>query len=518
MKKKLLMFMLMGLATVAFMAVSVQQSHAWSGMVCGRSLTIQGYLQQTLGWNLENENNHDTKKDFQSALFQALVETTYQLDPTMRVFVSFKYNADWAYMLYNEDKEFLDKDFHSSRNTMYAFNNFRDILGEANIGWKPNDQLFVKVGRQIVAWGETDGFRLMDQINPLDQRRGMSDVQFENTILPLWLLRVDYEVPTLPNWLQALQVQAIFNPNFEFRANEHIVPGNDLFGLWAANIQVGPDTYVGRFYGSADNADGDFESKNMEFGLRLRAIVKDAIITVNGFYGRDNDEVRILNGIPSVTFDGTGSALVHLPLARYYPIIKFLGATFSRDITAIRIPALGGVSPVIRAEGMYLWDFTTMDTTGGTPMSFHKSNEIRWMVGADWKVRIGFINPRNFITISPQFYHRYITKYPHGDLFGASHKLGDVAGDLEKNNYITSLMVTTNYKNSTIIPFAFWMRDITNRADMYIFKISYVPTEVWKFTLGALILNSSAQDIRIGNGFKPLEHKDQVFFTTMYQF
>jgi len=508
------MFMLMGLATVAFMTVSVQQSHAWTGMVCGKALTIQGYLQQTLGWNLENRNDHDTKKDFQSALFQALVETTYQLDPTLRMFVSFKYNADWAYMLYDDNMEFRDKDFHSSRSTMYAFNNFRDILGEANIGWKPNDQLFVKFGRQIVAWGETDGFRLMDQINPLDQRRGMSDVQFENTILPLWLLRVDYELPKLPTWLQALQIQAIFNPNIEFRANEHIVPGNDKFGLWAANIDAGPGAYIGSFLGRQDNQDS-WSSKNMEFGLRLRGIVRDAIITINGFYGRDNDEVRVMKGPPGISFDdfNGGSMLVHLNLDRYYPIIKFLGATLSRDITAIRIPALGGVSPVIRAEGMYLWDFTTMETAGGAPIGYHKSNEIRWMVGADWKVRIGFINPRNFITISPQFYHRYITNFaPHG------LKLGDVGGDLEKNNYITSLMVTTNYKNSTIIPFAFWMKDITNRGDMFIYKISYVPTEVWKFTLGVLILQSSSQDIREGNGFKPLEHKDQVFFTTMYQF
>jgi hypothetical protein len=42
----------------------------------------------------------------------------------------------------------------------------------ANIGtWTPGDFLF-RVRKQIVRWGETDGFRLMDQINPLDQRRG----------------------------------------------------------------------------------------------------------------------------------------------------------------------------------------------------------------------------------------------------------------------------------------------------------------------------------------------------------
>ncbi len=35
-----------------------------------------------------------------------------------------------------------------------------------------NNQFYFRVGKQIVQWGETDGFLLMNQINPIDQRRG----------------------------------------------------------------------------------------------------------------------------------------------------------------------------------------------------------------------------------------------------------------------------------------------------------------------------------------------------------
>ena len=32
--------------------------------------------------------------------------------------------------------------------------------------------LFIRIGRQNLSWGETDGFRLLDQINPLDNNFG----------------------------------------------------------------------------------------------------------------------------------------------------------------------------------------------------------------------------------------------------------------------------------------------------------------------------------------------------------
>ena len=41
------------------------------------------------------------------------------------------------------------------------------LLKEVHLTWTPKNFNF-RVGKQIVVWGETDGFRLMDQINPLD--------------------------------------------------------------------------------------------------------------------------------------------------------------------------------------------------------------------------------------------------------------------------------------------------------------------------------------------------------------
>jgi len=54
-----------------------------------------------------------------------------------------------------------------------------------------NSQFDVKVGRQIVVWGKSDNFRVVDVINPLDLREpGLVDI--ENLRLPTSMTRLDY--------------------------------------------------------------------------------------------------------------------------------------------------------------------------------------------------------------------------------------------------------------------------------------------------------------------------------------
>src|SRR5262249_17445131 len=58
---------------------------------------------------------------------------------------------------------------------------------EATIG-----NLFLRFGRQILSWGETDGFRLLDNINPLDNSFGGFLVSLDERRVPLDMLRSQY--------------------------------------------------------------------------------------------------------------------------------------------------------------------------------------------------------------------------------------------------------------------------------------------------------------------------------------
>src|SRR5947207_3349088 len=52
--------------------------------------------------------------------------------------------------------------------------------------------VFLRVGRQILAWGETDVFRLLDNINPLDDSFGGFFIALDERRLPLDMARASY--------------------------------------------------------------------------------------------------------------------------------------------------------------------------------------------------------------------------------------------------------------------------------------------------------------------------------------
>src|SRR5438445_2452589 len=65
----------------------------------------------------------------------------------------------------------------------------RFFLGYLDLGKGPVD---IRVGRQILAWGETDNFRLLDNINPLDNSFGGFFIPLDERRAPLDMIRGSY--------------------------------------------------------------------------------------------------------------------------------------------------------------------------------------------------------------------------------------------------------------------------------------------------------------------------------------
>ena len=64
---------------------------------------------------------------------------------------------------------------------------------EADIG----SNLWIRFGRQILSWGETDAFRLIDNINPIDSSFGGFLVPLDERRVPLDMLRMTYRVGSI---------------------------------------------------------------------------------------------------------------------------------------------------------------------------------------------------------------------------------------------------------------------------------------------------------------------------------
>jgi hypothetical protein len=250
-----------------------------------------------------------------------------------------------------------------------------------------------------------------------------------------------------------------------------------------------------------------FDDDGFEYGFRIRSVMWDSIVTFNFFYGRDN--IPALRASPNPPrlerSDEDGRQILHPGMEGDYPLMRYVGFTFTRDFEDLYITALGGIAPVLRVEAFYAFDntFEAAPTNG-----FKKLDEVRYAIGIDWRVKLKFLNERDAFMVSPQFFHRKILDYP-------SYTLTQNGGiSVRDDNYATSLMVQTTYFHNKIIPSFFWLRDITEKANLIKVQVSYERSDVWNYTLGLLLLNGG----KTGDGFQALTNKDQVYFTVGYRF
>lgn len=220
-------------AFVALLAIG--QGIAAEYDVGGKPFTFMGYITQGASFNITDKNRYDTPRGLESALTNLFIETAYKPRDDVKLYASGMFTADWAYDINSHSNDWVSKGFGGSRSNLYMDNKDWQLLKEAHVTWTPPNWN-IRLGKQIVSWGEMDGFRLMDQINPLDQRRGFADVEFETTIIPIWLAKAEYYLPVKPTWIQDLGIEMVFNPNAEFIRDQFIKPGNDVGGVWAPDI------------------------------------------------------------------------------------------------------------------------------------------------------------------------------------------------------------------------------------------------------------------------------------------
>jgi hypothetical protein len=270
-----------------------RQAEARQFSLFGSPLNLFGFASQSAQVSLKGDH-YDVEEGLNQALLTAFAEADYRPRNDTTFYVSGLLTMDLIYDIKHDDRTWNEKLFSQSRGRMYLDDRDWQFLKECHVTWSPGSFLF-RIGKQIVKWGETDGIRLMDQNNPADSRRGLADVEFETTIIPIWLLRTEYFVQPQTSWLTDLGVEFIFNPNADFRGNEPILPGNDVSGIWAPNISITHPALGFCHVGSYDIVKLDepdaWDPDTFQYGVRLKGIVADAIVTLNYFNGRDNQPI-----------------------------------------------------------------------------------------------------------------------------------------------------------------------------------------------------------------------------------
>ena len=190
--------------------------------IAGKPLGVQGFVSQSLQFSLKGDH-WDTEQDINAVISNFFVEADYKVNPNWSIYGAAMVTVDWIYQLKSNDSSWNDKLFSKSKSNLNVDDEYWQLLKEARLTWTPQNFMF-RVGKQIVSWGELMAFRIMDQINPLDSRRGFLDVEFETTIIPIWLIRADYYPSVTYSWLQDLGFEFVLNPNADFIPNQDIIP------------------------------------------------------------------------------------------------------------------------------------------------------------------------------------------------------------------------------------------------------------------------------------------------------
>lgn len=257
-------------------------------------LKLDGFIKETVYYRTTmkdaDKKFHENSVDYDvtSALFEALY--SFKEDPnfTLRAFVGFKYW--WEKAIEFDDKLFKYIPRRDRRDYRYPRDFDDDILTEAYIDYI-NGPLNIRVGKQIVIWGQLDIQRVADVVNPLDIRKGAPGIDsWEEVKRGLWMIRAMYKT-RLPG---DLQFEGIFNPG-DYRQMQIPYEGTHFGAEHAATNPFVPGPSFGIFHWQREkwsrDAPGWNLKDNYEFGFRLTGYTFDIDWTLIFWNARDDGPV-----------------------------------------------------------------------------------------------------------------------------------------------------------------------------------------------------------------------------------
>ncbi len=129
--------------------------------------------------------------------------------------------------------------------------------------------LFLRVGRQNLSWGETDAFRLLDQINPLDNFFGGFLVSLDERRVPLNMLRAQWSFGTVGP-VSDLTLEGFVSPDRRTSAYYGLAPNYWTPYVVISPVMVGKMPCGGPLYGRRNPGPNDAPGNGTPCSLRAQ--------------------------------------------------------------------------------------------------------------------------------------------------------------------------------------------------------------------------------------------------------
>jgi hypothetical protein len=234
-------------------------------------LILNGYVKEVMFYRTaqkqRDEKYHDSKVDFlkTSAGIEALYKIKESEDYTLEFFTGMKgwYEASLAI-----DDTFRDSFDRSAKSDYVYPKSFdEDVLNEAYLDFFKGP-FQVRVGKQIVVWGNLDVDRAADVVSALDFRHSIFGIdKWEEFKRGAWMIRAFYQTELPGN----LRFEVIVNPG-DFKRNLFPYPEGFHYGVDAYEKDPMPSQVVGfgGYLGEKMGRDAPtWNSENYEFGFKV---------------------------------------------------------------------------------------------------------------------------------------------------------------------------------------------------------------------------------------------------------
>lgn len=302
--------------------------------------------------------------------------------------------------------------------------------------------LFFRVGRQNLAWGETDVFRLLDGINPLDNTFGGVFEDLDDRRIPLWMLRGSC------NFGRVGPVSAVTLEGF-------CVPG-----IWDARVApIAPN----RTPYAAPQPESPIptvvctpgrDMSNSRWGVRLMGVLLDNFTVSLGHY-------RSYPDIPALRL-GVGENPIDAWTEIRFPGVQVTGGSLSfwEQHTDV----------VLRAEAAWFWDEPVFIPAVNMPVvplpiplpglpglpangKIPAKDVLKWSIGLDRNVWVRPLNAKRTFMVSFQYFGSWVQDYDERMRIPLAlyPDAMNFAGAKEMDGMFT-LLVNTDYYGGDIVP------------------------------------------------------------------
>ncbi|MBI4516401.1 MAG: hypothetical protein HY699_11370 [Deltaproteobacteria bacterium] len=432
---------------------------------------------------------------------------------------------------------FRRADVAGSRTRLRKLGTDRERLFQAYIEGSVGD-LFVRLGRQVWSWGETDGFRLLDNINPVDNSFGGFLISLDERLVPLDMLRLEYRLGEQgPLSEMAVHAYGAIDNKVGF------APGTPEGSPWTLpNLGAPSATTKGRTVTPSRTL------PDIRGGARLCWNMFDATFSLAHYYTYfDTPALQIIVApdFPLPFIDHSDPELIgYSALAlQTAPKVQVSGATVTFPIDSLYT--------IVRSEIAYFKDEPRFRQSRIDPFVFHGlfkpqnpttggrelGDSINFVLGFDINQYIRSLNPYQTFFFSTQFFYKHLRDavargedpLPYTEVFegevlpvpqrNAFYRLQPELGALEPSfirhptdQFLHTLYIATSFRSGTINPSVTFFYDWTG-GFVYAPAIGF-QRDPWRFSVEYDILDAGT--LKGASGVSLLRDRDNVVFQFEY--